>query len=464
MELIRPDGPVTSGLLAKELVTGLRQTGDNRFEERTPAALGVVGDPNDILGPTYATFRILLNRPPLDENAPIVQVIDRDGSIGADNVLSRFAVLSGVLVPETNHRLASVFEAYFSGQPLPNSSGQTPEAAPFGPWYSVTGLPITDAYWTRARVNGIAQEVLVQAFERRVLTYTPGNPAGSRVEMGNVGRHYRTWLAGEAPSPAVAGLSCPDLPSIPEAGEDEDPFVILGSALQIVGDRRFISGAVRNDGTTSRAAEVVAYRLDADGRILDRHRGFTDRDFWPSGQVAAFHIDIPTGVPLIGWRVEVKARNDKVTGGLAGGFAVEGLEGTVDGLGVANVRGRLRYVGDKPFNDLAIIRIHALDACGSVVTKGFVTANSGTIAPNSVLDFSTLLLWAEGATQLQAYVEARVGVVSHVADDALRSYQGSLNPAPRVPIILIEGCCSYTRAYQRPDGTEVRTIFRRASL
>jgi hypothetical protein len=35
--------------------------------------------------------------------------------------------------------------------------------------------------------------VLIQAFERRVLTYTPDNPPGFTVEYGNIGRHYYTW-------------------------------------------------------------------------------------------------------------------------------------------------------------------------------------------------------------------------------------------------------------------------------
>jgi hypothetical protein len=35
--------------------------------------------------------------------------------------------------------------------------------------------------------------VLVQVFERRVLTYTPSNPDGWKVEAGNVGQHYYTW-------------------------------------------------------------------------------------------------------------------------------------------------------------------------------------------------------------------------------------------------------------------------------
>jgi hypothetical protein len=40
--------------------------------------------------------------------------------------------------------------------------------------------------------------VLVQLFERRILTYTPGNPRGFEVEMGNVGQHYHRWRYGFA--------------------------------------------------------------------------------------------------------------------------------------------------------------------------------------------------------------------------------------------------------------------------
>ena len=36
----------------------------------------------------------------------------------------------------------------------------------------------------------------VTVFERRVLTYTPSNPAPFKVEMGNVGQHYLAWRYG----------------------------------------------------------------------------------------------------------------------------------------------------------------------------------------------------------------------------------------------------------------------------
>ena len=39
--------------------------------------------------------------------------------------------------------------------------------------------------------------MLIQCFERRCLTYTPGNPDGWQVEAGNVGQHYFHWRYGD---------------------------------------------------------------------------------------------------------------------------------------------------------------------------------------------------------------------------------------------------------------------------
>ncbi|MCA1667835.1 MAG: peptidase domain-containing protein, partial [Thermomicrobia bacterium] len=49
--------------------------------------------------------------------------------------------------------------------------------------------------WANVKVNGKTVPVLVQAFERRVLTYTPDNPVLFRVEYGNIGRAYYAWRA-----------------------------------------------------------------------------------------------------------------------------------------------------------------------------------------------------------------------------------------------------------------------------
>jgi hypothetical protein len=82
------------------------------------------------------------------------------------------------------------------------------------------GRPISEAYWAAVTVGGQSRLVLVQLFERRILTYNPANPPAFQVEMGNVGRHYVAWRYGAAgPGPALAI----DPPTAPEA-----PFTVRG--------------------------------------------------------------------------------------------------------------------------------------------------------------------------------------------------------------------------------------------
>jgi len=64
-------------------------------------------------------------------------------------------------------------------------------------WVFTLGYPISEPYWTRIKVGGVDRDVLVQPFQRRVLTYSPDNSSSWQVEMGNVGRHYYLWRYGE---------------------------------------------------------------------------------------------------------------------------------------------------------------------------------------------------------------------------------------------------------------------------
>jgi thermitase len=196
---------VTNGLLVTEMITGLVQLGDTHFQPRPAAQVNVAGDPDDANGPTYASFSDLRYAAPLDNGALVDQTLARDGTVSAEAALDAYGVTGGQLVAETNHRVASVFWDYL------NSTGtiQTPDGLAdgrlFEPWFYATGYPITEAYWANVKVAGVVQDVLVQCFERRCLTYTPGNAAGWQVEMGNVGRHYYQWRYGaQLPEAAAA--------------------------------------------------------------------------------------------------------------------------------------------------------------------------------------------------------------------------------------------------------------------
>ncbi len=184
---------VTNGLLAKELITGQLQLGDASFEQYAPAQVNVAGDPDDPNAPTYASFSALLAAPPLPVGAPVTQMLDRAGTVGADTALGRFGVTAAVFVPETGHTVASVFWDFMLARGTVFVDWRFTEAALFPDPFYATGFPITEPYWTRVRVAGTLRDVLVQCFERRCLTYTPDNPPGWQVEAGNVGQHYYRW-------------------------------------------------------------------------------------------------------------------------------------------------------------------------------------------------------------------------------------------------------------------------------
>ena len=184
---------VTNGLLVMELITGNMQVGDNRFDPRGAATVNIAGDLDDTSGPTYASFGNLLTLPPVGANEAIMLTIDRDGRVNANSHLADYGVTSGYYVAETKHRVASVFWDYLNSTGPVATGPELTEALLFEPWLYATGYPITEAYWSRVAVKGVIQDVLVQCFERRCLTYTPGNAVGWQVEMGNVGLHYYNW-------------------------------------------------------------------------------------------------------------------------------------------------------------------------------------------------------------------------------------------------------------------------------
>uniref|UniRef100_A0A7C2WK81 Excalibur calcium-binding domain-containing protein n=1 Tax=Thermorudis sp. TaxID=1969470 RepID=A0A7C2WK81_9BACT len=207
---------VTNGLLAKELITGQLQLGHNRFWQGPPAMVNVAGDLNDPNGPTYATFNALMGHQPLPLGWTIIQTVDRAGNVGANQSLASFGVTAATFVPETNHTVASVFWEFMNSAGPVYENGQHVEARLFENPFYATGFPLTEAYWTRIRVGGVQRWVLVQVFERRVLTYTPDNPEGWKVEAGNVGRHYYAWRyehLSKQPAPLPNGYQPPPDPA-----------------------------------------------------------------------------------------------------------------------------------------------------------------------------------------------------------------------------------------------------------
>jgi len=216
------DGGVTNGLLATELVSGKRQVGDVMFEMRQPAAILIAGDATNT-GPTYAQMQanaaqLLTGAMMSAPETPVTRALDGAGKLGTTAVGgSDPQATTAIYDATTQHNLPAAFARYRAMAGIP-----------------AIGLAIAEPFWTNVKVGGKATDVLVQAFERRVLTYTPGNADPYKVEMGNIGQHYSRWLAVSATSTAsatpVPALPTPTftatLPAPPSASATVQPPVL----------------------------------------------------------------------------------------------------------------------------------------------------------------------------------------------------------------------------------------------
>ncbi len=206
MEINNPNGNrqspwfVTSGLLVRELISGNMQVGNNEFINRESSDVPLAGDPGDTVGPTYASFANIINTRSSDRTAATVdQRLMRDGSVVPFSGNGIAAATIAKYIPETGHNIPQVFFTYLTKNDVIYVNGRTTQGRVMD-WIYTMGYPISEAYWTRATIAGVEQWVLVQPFERRVLTYVPNNPAGWQVEQGNVGRHYYRWRYGAEPT------------------------------------------------------------------------------------------------------------------------------------------------------------------------------------------------------------------------------------------------------------------------
>ncbi len=185
-------------------------------------------------------FNSLLDVAPLAEDLPITQTLARNGAVGSDSLLASYGVFGSYLDQTTGHRVASVFWDYLNSTGLIASTDGPVEGLLFEPWFFATGLPITEAYWSRVKVADVVQDVLTQCFERRCLTYTPANELAWRVEMGNVGLHYYSWRYPEVPGPPEPPVE-PEPPETPTPPERGDPTFTAG--FDVWGDATIDSGS-----------------------------------------------------------------------------------------------------------------------------------------------------------------------------------------------------------------------------
>jgi len=234
--LANPTNPffVTNGLLTVELISGQMQTGEARYEDRYPAFIPMSGDPGDQTTPTYAAFQAVSNTNRGDHPAPdrrgqrITATIDREGTVGDDPSKTNIPNTDVVYFDSiTHHNVPRAFWDFLNQTGQVREQGKIVEKPLISPWFYASGLPISEAYWTRSLVRGQVIDVLIQAYERRVLTFTPTNGPGFQVEMGNIGQHYYNWRYNFAGQPAP-GTGTPF--RTPSAGPSPIiPTAVLGS-------------------------------------------------------------------------------------------------------------------------------------------------------------------------------------------------------------------------------------------
>ncbi len=229
MEINNPNGDktsafyVTNGLLATELMSGKMQVGDNDYEQRCAADIPLASDNDDASAPTYATFGTLLNVAKANHTGQkATATTDKAGNVGTDASKATVAGVDLVYFDQiTQRNVPKVFWDYLNAQGPIYTNGQYTNGQLNQPWFLASGLPTTEAYWAKVKIAGQQTDVLIQAFERRVLTYIPAyNGTPFAVQMGNVGQHYYDWRyknagCSGAPPPASTPVVPPASTPVP---------------------------------------------------------------------------------------------------------------------------------------------------------------------------------------------------------------------------------------------------------
>jgi len=197
MEINDPQGDrtsqwfVTNGLLVREMLAGLIQTGPETTTPLAPPTIPLAGDTTDNGAVTYAALSTVAtldagqNAAPDRSGKSITTTIDATGAVGNQPWLDG-AAHYGYYEPTLDHNIADVFWKWLGAQPVD--------------WVYAVGYPLSEPYWTNAKIGDEHVWVLVQAFERRILTFVPTAPDGWQVATGNVGGHYYQWRYGTAPT------------------------------------------------------------------------------------------------------------------------------------------------------------------------------------------------------------------------------------------------------------------------
>ena len=319
MEINDPNGDpnsqwfVTNGLLVNEMIGGQVQVGLNDFIPLAPAAIPIAGDPDNTF-PTYASLDQIVNTP---ASGVLGGHATRSYLAGGFGEFPQYATSPATEIVQLvrGRGVPRAFWDFMNGRGTVYENGRLVRNQLVFDWLFTLGYPTTEPFWTRARVAGVERDVLFQAFERRVLTYVPDNPAQYQVEMGNVGRHYYEWRYVQ---PFAGGARA--IIAVPAAG------AAVGSPLQVRGfeNGQSFEGAIavrlknKSSGAVLATANTQVFQADT-----GRPGPFTAMlAFTPPAQSTAATIEVVTFSARDGSEIPLASRD--VTLGPAAGAPAPG--------------------------------------------------------------------------------------------------------------------------------------------
>ena len=344
---------VTNGRLAIELVSGQIQTGLTTFDNHGSAQIDLASDVDDPSAPTYGSFNGVVNlpgtvkpatRPTKRAPSSAPPLTGRASPNPGPRITPTMASSSPIMRRPPATTSPDIFWTYLNQQTSIVQDGQTVQGPLFYPWFAVTGYPISEPYWSYVKVAGTYTDVLIQVYERRVLTFIPHLPSPFKVQMGNIGQHYYDWRYGKSgsgtpgpvqPTPTALGLpqkanvtidsinyraSIVDLNGTycTITNRDKQPISLDGWRLDspkwaIVDTFRFPADVVIQPGASIRvhsgpglnsATDIYMFRTTVmwDGQpydyaVLYDQYGRPVSDFFPAGDVGAPPTPPPPRVP-----------------------------------------------------------------------------------------------------------------------------------------------------------------------
>lgn len=363
-------GYVSVGLLAKEMITGKLQLGNDLSSNAQPAQINVAGDETDPTGLTYATFSSLIHYAPIPLGWQITQFVDRSGHVSANPSLAGYDVTSAVLDPATHHTIASVFWDYMNSSGPINDGFESAQGRLFPDPYLATGNPISEAYWTIVKVGGKPTLMLVQAFEKRVLTYTPSNPAGFKVESNNVGRHYYEWrYLYQGGNPLQIG-------SLSYAQDPSGHWVFLGDVTDMA-----LAAYSR--------VQVTVNLYDDGNKLLSSANAYLDLSVVAPSEQVPFRVWFDNGASFS--RAEVLVDGQPADTMSAPALALQGRPIVTSGGGAYVVSGTVK--NDTKAKQSYVAYVMALyDANGWVVGYDWGIVSPSTLASGQSADFTATVV------------------------------------------------------------------------